>query len=298
MTTTTLSLTCPDDYSLETLCLTHGWRQLRPFHWEEDAGFLRYVLHTGARSVDLLISQAGDTLAVEVTGDSPLAEEERAALKTALTTMLALDRETATIKRLAHKTSEAHATLVAQGAGRLLTAPTAWENAAKTLLTTNCSWVLTRKMAEALCSTAFTEPAPSGRCPFPAPAEVNRFSAEELKTLAPVGYRSVYLKALAHCFVANPGLETLLSGGRLSHGEAGAQISKFKGFGEYARIHLMTLLGFYGEIPVDSVVRGYMKAVHGVTDIPPFLDAQYGDWGANRWWKFKMESMLLGKNFP
>ncbi|VVS91136.1 DNA glycosylase family protein [Desulfoluna spongiiphila] len=298
MTTTTLHLNCPTDYLLETLCLTHGWRQLRPFHWEEGSCVLTYVLHTGARPVDLLISQTRDTLAVEVTGDGPLAEEERAAVKRALTTMLALDRETTAIKHLAEQTSEAYANLVTEGAGRLLIAPTVWENAVKALLTTNCSWALTRKMAEKICSDSFTGPAPSGRCPFPSPAEVNRYSAEEIKSLAPVGYRGAYLKALAHYFVATPGFEALLSGGTLRQAEARERISALKGFGEYARIHLMTLLGFYGEIPVDSVVRGYMKAVHGVTDIPSFLETQYGDWGAYRWWKFKMESMLLGNNFP
>lgn len=27
----TLKFSCPEEYSLKTLCLTHGWRQLRPF---------------------------------------------------------------------------------------------------------------------------------------------------------------------------------------------------------------------------------------------------------------------------
>ena len=57
--------------------------------------------------------------------------------------------------------------LIRKGAGRLLRSPTLWEDAAKTLFTTNCTWALTRKMCEAVCSRAFIEPAPSGRYPFP-----------------------------------------------------------------------------------------------------------------------------------
>jgi len=298
MTTSIFHLNCPDDYSLKTLCLTHGWRQLRPFEWEDGAQVLHYVLHTGARAVDLRIARTGDALEVKVSGTGKITAGERAVIEGALVTMLALARNPSAIRGLAEKTSAAHESLVESGVGRLLIAPTAWENAAKTLLTTNCSWALTRKMSEKICSESFTDPAPSGRCPFPSPAEVNRYSAEEIKSLAPVGYRGAYLKALAHYFVATPGFEALLSGGTLRQAEARERISVLKGFGEYARIHLMTLLGFYGEIPVDSVVRGYMKSVHGVTDVPSFLDEQYGDWGAYRWWKFKMESMLLGKNFP
>lgn len=298
MTTTTLTFNCPENYSLKTLCLTHGWRQLRPFAWDGEAQALGYVLHTGAQAVDLRITREGEHLVAEVTGARPLTEAEVTAVKGALTSMLALDRKTSAIRRLAEGTSEACAALVASGAGRLLVAPTAWENAAKTLFTTNCSWSLTRKMADKICSASFTSPSPSGGFPFPCPAEVNRYSADELKTLIPAGYRAAYLKALAQFFVDHPGFERLLSCGELGHAEAKQNISALKGFGEYARIHLMTLLGYYGEIPVDSVVRGYMTSVHGVEAVPSSLDAHYGDWGANRWWKFKLESMLKNKNFP
>ena len=294
----TLKFSCPEEYSLKTLCLTHGWRQLRPFFWDGGAQALDYVFHTGTQPVDLRVTQEGATLSAEVTSAEALDADELEAVERALAAMLALKRDTAVIRRLAAATSDDYLSLVTSGVGRILIAPTAWENAAKTLFTTNCSWALTRKMAEKICSEAFTTPAPSGRFPFPSPAEVNRFSADDLKGLISAGYRAPYLKALAHYFADHSELEAALINGDLTHAEATRKITALKGFGEYARIHLMTLMGFYGEIPVDSVVRSYMKSVHGVEDVPSFLEAQYGDWGAHRWWKFKMESMLKEKNWP
>lgn len=294
----TLQLSCPEDYSLKTLCLTHGWRQLQPFSWDGEAQALDYVFHTGRQPVDLRVTQEGAILLAEVSSAEALDTDELGTVERALASMLALNRDTEVIGRLAAATSGDYVSLVTSGVGRILIAPTAWENAAKTLFTTNCSWALTRKMAEKICSEAFTTPAPSGRFPFPSPSEVNRFSADELKGLISAGYRASYLKALAQYFVDHSEFEEALINGDLNHAEATRKITALKGFGEYARIHLMTLMGFYGEIPVDSVVRSYMKSVHGVEDVSPFLETQYGDWGAHRWWKFKMESMLKERNWP
>src|SRR6266545_2400997 len=52
---------------------------------------------------------------------------------------------------------------LARGAGRLLRSPTVFEDAVKTLCTTNCSWALTRLMVERLCARdAGAAPAAAG----------------------------------------------------------------------------------------------------------------------------------------
>src|SRR5262249_7187042 len=79
-----------------------------------------------------------------------------------------------------------------RGAGRMLRAPSAFEDAVKMLLTTNCSWEATRGMVVrliALCG--------AGGVAFPSPEAVARFSPSVLKAKVRCGYRAGALARFA-----------------------------------------------------------------------------------------------------
>ncbi|HEX2907254.1 MAG TPA: hypothetical protein VHO69_10370, partial [Phototrophicaceae bacterium] len=63
-------------------------------------------------------------------------------------------------------------------AGRMLSSPTVWEDLAKTLLTTNTTWNMTRQMCQRLA--ALGTPYPGGGHAFPAPETIAAMNADEL----------------------------------------------------------------------------------------------------------------------
>ena len=86
--------------------------------------------------------------------------------------------------------------VLARGAGRLLRSPTVFEDAVKTLCTTNCTWAVTRGLVSRLCER-LGEPAPLDSVTFPTAAAMaardERFYREEIRA----GYRAPFLLALA-----------------------------------------------------------------------------------------------------
>ena len=109
---------------------------------------------------------------------------------------LSLNTDINDLYNIARTIGEEYKMLIENGAGRLLRAATLWEDATKTLFTTNCSWNLTQNMCEKICSELFVSPAPSGNYPFPTPEIINKYSSGKLKKMISVGYRNEYLKSL------------------------------------------------------------------------------------------------------
>ncbi|HEY3350812.1 MAG TPA: Fe-S cluster assembly protein HesB [Thermoanaerobaculia bacterium] len=135
-----------------------------------------------------------------------------------------------------------------RGAGRVLRAPTLFEDAVKVLATTNCTWGLTRVMVGNLIARYGNGGA------FPPPAFVAGLSARELEKLK-LGYRAPYLAAFADR-VASGALdlarwEDASRPSEVVEGEIRAE----KGFGPYAADTLGRLLGRHGKLGLDSWSR-------------------------------------------
>ncbi len=208
---------------------------------------------------------------------------------------LGLNHDIAELLNMAQKIGPEYAQLIEKGAGRLLRAPTLWEDAAKTLFTTNCSWSLTQKICAAACSKTFTRPTSSGAFPFPSPEEIAGYTAGQLKQLMPVGYRAAYLKPLAGLFINASTFEQVETNG-CDYTTADKLFRQLKGFGDYATAHLLILAGYYGEIPVDTVVVAYLKKRHRVRKPNSFISRHYRKRGKYKWWGFKLEKMLHSQN--
>jgi len=52
------------------------------------------------------------------------------------------------------------------------------------------------------------------------------------------------------------------------------------------------MAGYFDEIPVDSVVKSYLKNSYGDDfSIPLIIENVYGKWGKYKWWGMKLDKM-------
>lgn len=296
MFSTTLSFDTPEHYDLYMTCHAHGWKNLSPFRWDENERTLHFAVFIDQIPADFFAIQSEDKICVTLKTAGQLDNQCLQDARVIVHRSLGLGIETIPLLEKAKKVGPEYAKIVKMGAGRLLRSPTLWEDAAKTLFTTNCTWLLTKKMCEAFCSEVFSKAAPSGAYPFPTPEKISHYSIKELNKSAPVGYRAEYLLSLAKHFVQDPFLKNIENNG-YSYNSADAIVRKLRGFGDYATAHMLLLTGYYDEVPIDTVVVSYLKKNHRVRKPQSFINRTYRKWGKYKWWGLKLEKILRHQNW-
>ena len=278
------------------VCHTHGWTNLSPYSWDYNTGSIKFAVLINDKSIDISAVQNKISLEVSIISHEKLTKSTLMTISNLVKRSLSLNTDITDLYKIASKFGEEYKSLIENGAGRLLRAPTLWEDAAKTLFTTNCSWKLTQKMCEKICSELFVSPTPSGKFPFPTAKIINKYSSKDLKKMIPVGYRNEYLKSLAERFAKNPGFQKLESK-KMDYTEANKTTKQLKGFGPYACAHILLLAGYYNEIPVDTVIISYLKRTHRVRKPESFIERHYRKWGKYKWWGLKLEKMMYKQNW-
>jgi N-glycosylase/DNA lyase len=149
------------------------------------------------------------------------------------------------------------------GAGRMVQAPTVFEDVVKTICTTNCAWSATVRMVNAIVEH-LGEPAPGasasgpqGRA-FPTPERMAEAGEAFYRDVARAGYRAAYLVAFARS-VAEGELDVEELGRampeELPDDELEARLLALPGVGPYAAAHVMMTLGRYSRLILDSWTR-------------------------------------------
>jgi 3-methyladenine DNA glycosylase/8-oxoguanine DNA glycosylase len=137
---------------------------------------------------------------------------------------------------------------LARGGGRMLRAPTIFEDAVKMLLTTNCTWAATRGMVVRLVELA-------GEGNFPRPEAVARFSVRRLRDRVRCGYRAEALARFSRR-VARGALELARwEDPQVPAGQVREAILEEHGFGPYAAEGLLRILGRHEYLALDSWIR-------------------------------------------
>jgi N-glycosylase/DNA lyase len=274
-----VTLAAPRGFRLRAVAQSHGWYDLLPFAW--DGTRLTTVAMLGGAPADVAVA-GGTKLTVSARGDGADGAAARAELRAMVTAMLRLDEELAPLYAL----TDGDARLAyARGAavGRLLRAPTAFEDVIKMLLTTNCSWALTRVMVTRLVERLGAA-APSGARAFPTAAAMARRDEHFYRDEVRAGYRAPHLVSIARA-VADGRLDC--ERWRHGHGDGEAadealrdELLALPGIGPYAADNLMRLLGRYAYLGLDSWCRGQLKKLYPrARDVDAFARRRYRPFG-------------------
>ena len=156
---------------------------------------------------------------------------------------------------------------LARGAGRLLRSPTVFEDAVKTLCTTNCTWAVTRGLVARLCAE-LGDAGPGGERAFPTPAAMAARPEAFYRDVIRAGYRARSLARLARDVEGGRLDLEGLRGAPITAGELVRRLQALDGFGPYAAEHLARLLGHHGHLALDSWTRRRFQELRGMRRQP------------------------------
>jgi N-glycosylase/DNA lyase len=279
----------PVPFDLARAVRSHGWYDLPPWRWDPDRLLLgRPLLLSSGRVVvaEVAPGPGGRTLVLRIAAEGRAGTAEVAEARALLRRCLSLDVDLGPFRRrlgaLGPERPEVPAVRRAldRGGGRLLRSPGVFEDAVKTLLTTNCSWALTRAMAARLVES-LGRPAPGGERAFPTAeamaAEGERFYRDRIR----VGYRARFLVALARGAASGALDLEAWRDPAIPEPELERRIRALPGFGPYAAEHLLRLLGRHSGLALDAWNRGKLARLRGRRRPPTdrALRRWYAPWG-------------------
>lgn len=273
---------------------SHGWLYLCPSE-ETATGFRHSMTLPDAGVCSVTVKTMRGTLVCEA--DRILSATDRTVLRQVVHRMLSLDFPLNEF-RAACKARKATRLLrlARQGWGRMFRSPTYWEDAVKTLCTTNASWGYTQQMCRQLCEK-LGEATPSELKTFPSPSKIIDAGEAFLKKTVGMGYRSKSLVLLAEK-ASSGGISWLLDPSvPVDQTPAETEITSWHGFGKYATRHLLVLMGFHSYLPVDREV-GLHLGVRKSGERSKDLDADhFADWGKFRFTAYKLSRIARQMNW-
>jgi 3-methyladenine DNA glycosylase/8-oxoguanine DNA glycosylase len=274
--------------------VSHGVAELPPNRLDLEARTLDATLPVpgGARTVR--ISETNGNARVELHAGRAGMRAREALAKT-VQHMLRLDEDLSGFYTIAR--DDPAFAWVTRGAGRMLRAPTVFEDVVKTICTTNTAWSGTRKMTAALVEQLGVE-APGGRHTFPTPEAMAGADEAFYRDVVRAGYRGPYLHQLA-ADVADGTVDLeQLNDPELPDEEAAARLLALPGVGPYAAAHVMlTSLGRYSRLVLDSWTRPTYRKLAGARG--PLKDStlerrfkRYGPWAGLAFWLYLTRSWV------
>ena len=273
---------------------SHGWASLAPCEVTE--GGFRYPIVLGPRST-VTVNVTGLAAGIRLEPDRALGRQQEARVKHAVEHMVSLDfplDEFTAMCRI--KKAGPLLRLARQGWGRMLRSPTFWEDAVKTLCTTNASWGYTQKMCANLCRV-LGRGTRTGLKAMPLPKDILAAGERVLIRDVGMGYRSKSLIGLAEC-AASGAVPWLSGAGRqLDAATAEREIRSWHGFGRYATHHLLMLMGFHQYLPIDREVGNHL-GIRKPGDKGSDLDStHFEDWGRFRFTAYKLTRVARRLNW-
>ena len=254
-----ITISAPDNFSFRRTALSHGWYDLPPFYFDERTWTLTRVIDLPPNR-PVTVEIRGDRRSIRVSAARKLGRRSEAKVIRDVRHMFRLDDDMTSF--YAGVRDEPEFRWIAEsGAGRLLRAPTVFEDLVKTLCTTNCSWALTSKMVAALVDTlgAKTE---DGRRSFPTAEAMASVDETFYREQVRAGYRAPYLKELAERVASGTiDVESWLESD-LATSALNREIRGVKGVGQYSAENLLRLIGRYDGLALDSWVRAEFAKKH------------------------------------
>lgn len=229
-------------FDLDLVARSHGWYDLAPFRYDEAQGELSFEAQEEDRPFTVTVrSRDGELTATASKGAPPRA------VRAAVRRVLDLDADLTPFHVLCRAAKgDGFSWIARRGGGRILRAPSLFEDAVKVLATTNCSWSLTRLIVTDLIGLAGAGGA------FPTPAAVAALSEARLRKEARLGYRAPFLAAFAERVASGKADLSRWEDSRRSDEEVEQEIRGEAGFGPYAAASIGRLLGRHAKLGLDS----------------------------------------------
>ena len=277
-------------HELKPILRSHGWIHLCPAR--ETARGCEYSLRLpSGRGTTISIEQCGAGVVCKT--DTALSRTDVNSLQGIVKHMLSLDFPLKKFRKECKRMGDSELLRLSRcGWGRMFRSATIWEDAVKTLCTTNASWSHTQKMCASLCGQ-FGERTPSGHHAFPVPQRIFKAKPGPLAKRAGVGYRSDALHELANRFRQDGGMNLTDASPR----EAEEEVLSWKGFGPYAGRHLLVLLGHHCFLPVDREVASFLGTRSKGGRLPKGDVAHFSEWGDFRFTAYKLTRVARKLNW-
>jgi 3-methyladenine DNA glycosylase/8-oxoguanine DNA glycosylase len=289
--TATVRIPVKKPFGLFPTVICHGWYQTLPFHWDHE----RRVLQRAERLQDKRImlvemseersSRPGHVdVVVAVTGEGAHDLGVAGEMARRAKVMLHLDEDLRGFYALAKARPELAAARRA-GAGRLMRAPSLWEDVVKTILGTNVLWKQAVVMINRLAVLGDPCPANPSLRAWPTPGQITRAGERFLRDNVRAGYRSPYIIELATSQKTGAiDLEAVeAQAATMDRDELYRTLTGLKGIGKSSAHYLMNLLGHYDHISVDSATIAYAKRelFHGRRPTEKQIRRRFAEFG--RW---------------
>ena len=266
--------------------VSHGVAELPPNRVDLPGRALETTLPVARGARTVRITARGKRLRIEGSTDAKLAKT--------VAHMFRLDEDLSAFYAFVRDDELAWCAL---GAGRMLRAPTVFEDVVKTICTTNTAWSGTRKMTAALVDNLGVE-APGGLHAFPTPAAMAGVDEAFYRDVIRAGYRGPYLQTLATDVAEGTIDLEALNDPALPDEEVAARLLALPGVGPYAAAHVMlTSLARYSRLVLDSWTRptsarlaGARRAVKDATIERRFK--RYGEWAGLAFWLYLTRSWV------
>jgi N-glycosylase/DNA lyase len=254
---------------------SHGVASLPPISPDGDpATSFRATLRLADGRIETVIVSSEDpaTLTIETAGDH--GPDGGAAVVAAVRHILRLDQDLTPF--YAKAAADPDLAWVAAGAGRMMRCQTVFEDVVKTICTTNCTWSGTVRMVEGIVRHLgeLAPGAPEDTLPyraFPTPAAMAEADPRLYKDLARCGYRGAYLQSLARKVVDGEiDLEAMgtATPDELPDDELAKRLVALPGVGSYAAAHVLTMLGRFSRLVLDSWTRPTYAKLVGRDAVP------------------------------
>jgi N-glycosylase/DNA lyase len=259
---------------------------LAPFRVDEGIERLDGVVHRpGGGAVSYRLSTRRDRVVIESPGGGDGAT--RRLLRDTVRSVLNLDLDLSEFHAAARRVKGMQ-WIAEIGAGRLLRAPTVFEDLIKLVLTTNCTWAFTTRMVANLVER-YGEVAPDGSRAFPDAAALARAGTRALREQCRTGYRAPALARLARDVASGRLDPEAWRHDARDPAELRRELLELPGVGPYVAESLLRLLGRPAGLGLDSALRAwYAQVYHGgrrVTDRTIARRyAKLGQWGGLAAW--------------
>ncbi|HTK82307.1 MAG TPA: hypothetical protein VL633_08465 [Bacteroidota bacterium] len=255
----TLNIPVPLEFNFLRTVYSHGWCSLPPFSVDKEAGQIHAILPLKSRKIISLQMRSGGAKKIVLETDTPLNASEQEEVAGTVRSCFRLEEKFSEFYAEAMKYPRFR-WIPESGSGRMLRAPTVFEDLVKMICTTNCSWALTEIMVANLC-TELGEPGGNGKT-FPSPEAVADCTEKFLRKKIHAGYRAPYLLELSKRIVnKNVDLEAWRDSSAPTT-ELFDEVRSVKGVGPYAAGNILKLLGRYDYLGIDSWCRKQFFELH------------------------------------